>query len=315
MDRGRTTSTASSPSGERARSPTCSTGSSGAPPTGASRRRRSTSTPSRRLAARYGVNRARFWVRPGLAPRPLPAERPTSAVSEQPDASGGQSISPSTAPRSAVSSEGRSSARLTDQYLPPSLPGFTRRADLPAAPSELRGKPARSHAATRGAARPSSTRTDFPPDPRGRAGDQAEPRADRPRGRDQGYSAGRPTTAASSATRTSRGTSHACGWLPDYLDPYTYLNLLFDGRFARRRQQPAALRRAEVQPPAEAGGSPTGQARYRAYGAARRAARPRGRADRFAIDYANEPTLVSARVDPRCIILRPTLLLNAVCLK
>ena len=43
VDRGHTTSTASSPRGERARSPTCSTGSSGVPPTGASRRRRSTS--------------------------------------------------------------------------------------------------------------------------------------------------------------------------------------------------------------------------------------------------------------------------------
>ena len=29
----------------------------------------------------------------------------------------------------------------------------------------------------------------------------------------------------------------------------------------------------------------------------------------------NEPTLVSSRVDPRCVVLRPILDLTAVCLK
>jgi hypothetical protein len=34
-----------------------------------------------------------------------------------------------------------------------------------------------------------------------------------------------------------------------------------------------------------------------------------------AISYVNEPTLVSNRVDPRCIVRRPALDLTAVCLK
>jgi hypothetical protein len=34
-----------------------------------------------------------------------------------------------------------------------------------------------------------------------------------------------------------------------------------------------------------------------------------------AISYLNEATFVSKRVDRRCIVLRPTLVLNAVCLK
>jgi hypothetical protein len=35
----------------------------------------------------------------------------------------------------------------------------------------------------------------------------------------------------------------------------------------------------------------------------------------IAVQNPNEPTLVSKRVDPRCVVLRPGLDLTAVCLK
>ena len=101
------------------------------------------------------------------------------------------------------------------------------------------------------------------------------------------------------------------GWLPDYRDPAVYLNALFEGgsqanishfdlrRFNRRLQGAGRLK---------------GQNRYRAYGRldvdlARLAA------PAIAIDYLNDPTLVSNRVDPRCVVLRPFLDLASVCLK
>ncbi len=102
-------------------------------------------------------------------------------------------------------------------------------------------------------------------------------------------------------------------WLPDYLDPYTYLNSLLDGQFVRgnnlshfnsERYNRLLRRTARLR----------GAARYRAYGKldVRLA---RDAAPIVAISYLNEATLVSKRVDRRCIVLRPTLDLTAICLK
>ena len=99
---------------------------------------------------------------------------------------------------------------------------------------------------------------------------------------------------------------------PDYIDPYSYLNLFFESRFiggatnAARFDSPTydrLLRRAaRLQ----------GKARARAYGAldvrlARHAA------PIAATAFLNEAALVSARVG--CVLMRPELDLTAVCLK
>jgi hypothetical protein len=59
---------------------------------------------------------------------------------------------------------------------------------------------------------------------------------------------------------------------------------------------------------------PQARERQRAYASldvqAARAAAPLA-----ALSVLNEPTFVSDRVDPRCIVLRPGLVLSAVCLK
>ena len=85
-------------------------------------------------------------------------------------------------------------------------------------------------------------------------------------------------------------------WLPDHLDPYTYLNLLFDGQFARGGNNLPHFDEPKYNRLLRRTARLRGQARYRAYGAldvrlAREAA------PSVPIDYANEPTLVSARVD------------------
>jgi ABC-type oligopeptide transport system substrate-binding subunit len=101
-------------------------------------------------------------------------------------------------------------------------------------------------------------------------------------------------------------------WQPSYVDPYAYLNQLFDARYiggtnftrfdsrrySRQMQQTARLLQSGD--------------RSRAYGAldvrlAREAA------PLAAVDFLKEPTLVSERVG--CIVLRPVLDLTAVCLK
>jgi ABC-type transport system substrate-binding protein len=101
-------------------------------------------------------------------------------------------------------------------------------------------------------------------------------------------------------------------WTADYVDPFQYVNTLFDGRFIgetnfsrfnsvkynRLLRHAAGLR---------------GEARYRAYGKldvqlAREAA------PYVVVGHLNEPTFVSKRVDLRCVVLRPTLDLTAVCL-
>ena len=99
----------------------------------------------------------------------------------------------------------------------------------------------------------------------------------------------------------------------DYVDPYTFLNLQFDGRFIgannlSRFDSPRYNRllrqAARLQ----------GRARDRAYGRLD-VQLARDAAPMIAFQNPNEPTLVSRRVDPRCIVVRPALDLTAVCLK
>jgi peptide/nickel transport system substrate-binding protein len=106
------------------------------------------------------------------------------------------------------------------------------------------------------------------------------------------------------------------GWGADYSDPYAYLNVLFDGRrigepdnfdfsnfkstsYNRRLDQASRLH---------------SDARYRAYGRVD-VQLARDAAPAIAYSVSNLPTFVSSRVDRRCIVLRPSLDLAAVCLK
>jgi peptide/nickel transport system substrate-binding protein len=103
----------------------------------------------------------------------------------------------------------------------------------------------------------------------------------------------------------------AWNWVPEYADPYSYLNELFAGTsppfdpFARAPRYRRLLARAALL---------RGAARHRAYGAldVRLA---RDAAPFVATFYGAAPTLVSRRVDPRCVVLRPYLDLAAVCLR
>jgi peptide/nickel transport system substrate-binding protein len=102
-------------------------------------------------------------------------------------------------------------------------------------------------------------------------------------------------------------------WLPDYIDPYQYTNLFFDGRhhggrslsrFDSPRFNRLLRRTARL----------SGQARYRAY-ADLDLKLSRDAAPFLIIGYWSEPTLVSNRVRVGCLDLSPYVDLAAVCLK
>src|SRR5262245_7004453 len=105
----------------------------------------------------------------------------------------------------------------------------------------------------------------------------------------------------------------ALDWLPDYIDPFQYTNLLFDGRhhggltlarFDSPRYGRMLGRTAGL----------SGDARYRTYGELD-IRLSRDAAAAVPLGYSQEPTFVSSRVAPSCVVLRPWLALTAVCLK
>ena len=101
-------------------------------------------------------------------------------------------------------------------------------------------------------------------------------------------------------------------WSPSYIDPFAYINLLFDRRFVGGTNFARFASRALDQPMRRAARLPQGSARSDAY-AALDVRIAREQAPLAAVDFLNEPTLVSRRVG--CVVLRPVLDLTAVCLK
>ena len=180
----------------------------------------------RRLVAKYGVNRSQFFVKPGLrlfgfslnTSRPLFRDNPRlrRAVNFAID-------------RRALARTlgGPQFATPTDQYLPPGMPGIQGRSHLPVHARSREGASTRSRPHPRREGRPLHA---------GRSGSAS--RAHRSSLR---------TWRRSGSTWRSRGshppgTAIGCaldepfdiaffGWVADYLDPFTYINVLLDGRY------------------------------------------------------------------------------------
>jgi ABC-type transport system substrate-binding protein len=265
--------------------------------------------PGRDLAAKYGVNKSQFFVKPGFTlrhlvfnvSRPLFRDNPAlrRAVSYALD-------------RRALSRSVSSSPlleRRTDQYLPPTFPGY-RNADLyPLDHSDLR----RARALARGHTRRGKAAIYVPDAPVVIALAQLVKRQLAPIGLDVTVV---PVPRSAFGTRLADPSEPwdltISLWLPDFFDPYTYLNSLFDsqfiavganiGRFASPTYDRLLRRAARLQ----------GEERYRAYGEldVRLA---RDAVPSVPATILNEATLVSKRVG--CIVLRPALDLTAACLK
>jgi peptide/nickel transport system substrate-binding protein len=264
----------------------------------------------RGLQRKYGVNRSRFFLKPGLVFNHYHLNTSRGIFKDNPRLRRAVNFAVN---RSAVQNavEGRLGSRLTDQYLPPGLPGFRNARIYPLEHPNLRKARALARGHTRSGKAVLYT-YDFPvfraaaqviKQDLARIGLNVEVH---------------PIPVSSYYDRIVGNPDEAWDiafayWAPDHLDPYTYLNVLLDGRFVgdnnlshfNSPKYNRLLRRtARLE----------GKRRYRAYGKLD-VHLARDAAPIVAISYLNESTFVSSRVDPRCIVLRPALDLTAVCLK
>ena len=263
------------------------------------------------IVAKYGINRKRFFVRPGFTLRMLAFNSARHVFENNPSLR--KAVNYALNRQAIINGAGGPQASVaSDQYLPPAMPGFKDASIYPLDHANL-ARAQELPAGTCAAGRSSCTRATHPSRwPSGGSSNSSS--LNRPRCRSPGF----PLHTASGAYYKKLGSKGEpwdlalALWQPSYVDPYAYLNQLLDGRYAggtnftrfdSQRYNRQMRRTANFLP---LGG------RIRAYGAldvrlAREAA------PIAPVDFLKEPTLVSSRVG--CIVLRPVLDLTAVCLK
>jgi ABC-type transport system substrate-binding protein len=263
--------------------------------------------PARRLAARFGVNRTRFFVRPGFeyrgyvlnSARPLFRDNPglRRAVNFAIDRSAFHRIA-----------GGTLVGTLTDQYLPPGMPGYVDRSIYPLAGPDL----GRARSLARGNLRAGKATLHTVAAPLHIALAQSLKRDLAKIGLEVAIT-GIPLPAYFGG-RGARG-EYDIGfmpWLADYFDPYAVLNVLFDGRFIGATNW-ARLDSPKVNQRLRAAARLDGAARYRAY-ARLDAQLARDTAPGVPLAVLNDATLVSQRVG--CVNIGVAGLdLSAICLK
>lgn len=264
--------------------------------------------PGRGLAAKFGVNRSQFFVRPGYVLRHLVFN--TSRPLFRDNAALRRAVNFALDRRGLVRAHASTplAERVTDQYLPPGMPGFT---DADIYPLE-RPNLQRARRLARGNLRGGKAVLYTHDIPIPLAAAQAVKQQLARIGLDvelrpwpghafigKLFTPGEPWDLA------------LLNWVPDFIDPFQYTNLLFDpqfasignvGRFDSRAFNSQMRHAARL----------WGAERYRAY-ADLDVRLARDAAPSAPISFLNEPTLVSKRVG--CVVLRPTLDLTAVCLK
>ena len=266
--------------------------------------------PSLALVSTYGVNRSRFFIKPGLTLRMLAFNSSRPLFRDNPRLR--RAINYALG-RRALQFAGPLSSELTDQYLPPALPGFSDAAVYPLERPDLETAKALASGNTRGGKAVFYT-TDAPP---ALAAAQLVKRQLVEIGLEVEVKA-LPihiATAAYVGKLAARGEPWDIAlvlWTPNFIDPFAYVNAMLDRQFiggtnlARFESSGYDSELRQVARVASAGD------RNRAYGTldVRLA---RDAAPLAALDVLSEATLVSARVG--CIVLRPALDLTAVCLK
>ena len=260
--------------------------------------------PARGLAKNYGVNKSRFFVKPGIGFRgyALNTSRPLFRNNPRLRQAVNFAID-----RSALEGGG-GRGQLTDQYLPAAMPGFMDARIYPLRRPDLRQARALARGNTRGGKAVLYT-LDFPQT-------LVYARIVRRNLAKIGLDVqvkGLPQMAFFSRA-FARGEPVDIvftPWTPDYIDPFSYLNVFFESRFIGGSNNARFDSSVYDRLLREAAGL-EGVARARAYGLldVRLA---RDAAPMVATTFLNEPTLVSKRVG--CVVLRPELDLTAVCLK
>jgi ABC-type transport system substrate-binding protein len=266
--------------------------------------------PARRLAAKYGVNKSRFWVHGGAALRGFALNTSRRLFRDNPRLR--RAINLAVDRPALIRALGSPlSARPTDQYLPPAIPGFRDASIYPL----KRPNVVRARALARGRTRGGRAVLYTFSAPAALAVAQVLKQNLAAIGLDleiRGYS--RDALLARLATPGEPYDIAVLSWIGDYLDPYSFINLLLDGRLAGDTNSAwfdsprynAQMRRAA---------SLQGAARYRAYSRLD-ASLAHDAAPLVAISVPTTATLVSRRVG--CIVIRTPpygLDLPAACLK
>lgn len=256
----------------------------------------------RRLVRKYGVNKSRFFVKPGPFFRAFALNTARPLFRDNPSLRRAVNFAVN---RAAISKAwgGRLRTHPSDQYLPPSMPGFRpvsiyplRHPNLPKARALARGHLRTGKAVLYVFDIPVAVATaQIAAQNMARIGLAVEVRS---------------IPASGYFDRVAREPFDIAliGWGPDYRDPYAYINELLGptinnyAHFESPKYRRLMGQAARLQ----------GGARYRAYG--RLSVRlARDAAPLIPLFFYNEPTLVSKHVG--CIVLQPQLDLTAACLK
>lgn len=267
--------------------------------------------PALRLVEKYGLKGPQLFVKPGLTMRMLAFNLSRPLFRNNPDLR--RAVNFALNRRALVATGGSLVSRPSDQYLPTILPGFKDADVYPLERPDLQRARALANGNLRDAKAVLYVNTSPLPTAIGHLVRQQL--------REIGLDVevrGIPIHSASAAYFRKLATPGepwdiAFGlWSPSYIDPFAYINLLFDRRFVGASNFTRFVSTPADKQMRRAARLPQGSSRNSAY-AALDVRLARDLAPIAAVDFLNEPTLVSKRVG--CIVLRPVLDLTAVCLK
>lgn len=267
--------------------------------------------PALGLVERYGVNRSQLYVRAGLTARILAFNLSRPLFRNNPQLR--KAVNFALDRRALVATGGAYVSRPSAQVVPPIVPGFKNANVYPLQRADVQ----RARALARGNLRGAKAVLYVNSSPLPMSIGQLVRRQLAEIGLDVEVQ-GIPIHSASAAYFRKLATPGepwdiAFGlWTPNYIDPFAYVNLLFESRFLGTTNFTRFASTSLDRQMRRAAGLPRGAARDAAY-AALDLRITRDVAPVAVVDVLNEATLVSRRVD--CVVLRPMLDLTSVCLR
>jgi ABC-type transport system substrate-binding protein len=270
--------------------------------------------PTLDLVRKYGINQSRFFVRPGLGIRMLAFNTSRPLFRNNPRLRRAINFALNRQELLATSG-GPLVARVTDQHLPHGVPGFRDARIYPATGDLARARElARGHLREGKAVLYTTGTNPLPVLAAQIAAKQLAQIGLEVTIKQIPYHV---TSVNYLETLTARGATWDIAlvlWTPNIPDAHAYLNLLLESQGFGGESLPRLHSRLASAELDRAVNLPQGRARDRAY-AAVDASLAREVAPVAPLNVVHEATLVSDRVDTRCIVLRPVLDLAVACLK